>query len=513
MSESVNKRIAKNTFLLYFRLLVVMGISLFTVRVVLKTLGVVDYGIYNVVGRIVLMFNFITTTLSTGTVRFFAYQLGENNKEKLNQLFNLSILFFFLIIVVVILFAETIGIWFLNTKMVIPELRLDAANWVFQFSIISFIIHLLTIPYKSLILAHERMGIYAYISVVEVVLKLLIVYILVIFPLDKLKVYSVLMFCSTFVISFVYFFYCNKKIQGCKLRIFWDVAMFKELFGFCGWNLLGAMSSVLRSQGINILLNIFFNPVVNAARAIAFQINNAVNNFVLNFYSAFRPQITKQYASKDYDSMMKLVFVSSRISYYLIFVLALPILLETTFILEWWLNSVPEYTIIFTRLVIINAIIEALSYQLSAAVLATGKNKWYQIITGGILLLNLPISYVFLKLGFPPQITMIVSIVLTTFSIGTRVYFVKKLLSISIKNYLRSVFYSVFVVTMFSLLMPLFIYNVMNDGLLRFIIVGIISVLSCLSFIYFVGITKNERKIVNSYLKGRITHIYKIMKS
>lgn len=265
MSESVNKRIAKNTFLLYFRLLVVMGISLFTVRVVLKTLGVVGYGIYNVVGSIVLMFNFITTTLSTGTVRFFAYQLGENNKEKLNQLFNLSILFFFLIIVVVILFAETIGIWFLNTKMVIPELRLDAANWVFQFSIISFIIHLLTIPYKSLILAHERMGIYAYISVVEVVLKLLIVYILVIFPLDKLKVYSVLMFCSTFVISFVYFFYCNKKIQGCKLRIFWDVAMFKELFGFCGWNLLGAMSSVLRSQGINILLNIFFNPVVNAA--------------------------------------------------------------------------------------------------------------------------------------------------------------------------------------------------------------------------------------------------------
>ena len=428
-NENINKRIAQNTMLLYLRLIIVMGVSLFTVRVVLKALGVVDYGIHNVVAGIVTMFSFITMTLSTGTVRFFSFQLGEKNIDKLNKLFNLSLLYFCVIIVFVFIISETMGIWFVENKLTIPSERLNAAYWVFQFSIFTFAVNLIDVPFKSLIISYERMNVYAYISIIEVMLKLLIVYILTTITFDKLIVYSALLAFSSVVITLSYILYCKCYLDGCKFRPYWNAKMFRELFSFCGWNLIGALSNVLRSQGINILLNIFFTPVVNAARAIAFQINTAVNNFVLNFYTSFRPQITKLYASDKLDEMTKLVLLSSKVSFYLILFLAIPIILEVDNILCLWLSNVPEYTALFTRLVVINAVIESLSYPLSAAVMSTGKNKWYQIVTGGLLLLNLPLAYVFLQLGYPPQVTMEISIVITAFSILSRFLFVRHYLS------------------------------------------------------------------------------------
>ena len=294
-----------------------------------KALGVVDYGIHNVVAGIVTMFSFITMTLSTGTVRFFSFQLGEKNIDKLNKLFNLSLLYFCVIIVFVFIISETMGIWFVENKLTIPSERLNAAYWVFQFSIFTFAVNLIDVPFKSLIISYERMNVYAYISIIEVMLKLLIVYILTTITFDKLIVYSALLAFSSVVITLSYILYCKCYLDGCKFRPYWNAKMFRELFSFCGWNLIGALSNVLRSQGINILLNIFFTPVVNAARAIAFQINTAVNNFVLNFYTSFRPQITKLYASDKLDEMTKLVLLSSKVSFYLILFLAIPIITMT----------------------------------------------------------------------------------------------------------------------------------------------------------------------------------------
>ena len=507
-NENINKRIAQNTMLLYLRLIIVMGVSLFTVRVVLKALGVVDYGIHNVVAGIVTMFSFITMTLSTGTVRFFSFQLGEKNIDKLNKLFNLSLLYFCVIIVFVFIISETMGIWFVENKLTIPSERLNAAYWVFQFSIFTFAVNLIDVPFKSLIISYERMNVYAYISIIEVMLKLLIVYILTTITFDKLIVYSALLAFSSVVITLSYILYCKCYLDGCKFRPYWNAKMFRELFSFCGWNLIGALSNVLRSQGINILLNIFFTPVVNAARAIAFQINTAVNNFVLNFYTSFRPQITKLYASDKLDEMTKLVLLSSKVSFYLILFLAIPIILEVDNILCLWLSNVPEYTALFTRLVVINAVIESLSYPLSAAVMSTGKNKWYQIVTGGLLLLNLPLAYVFLQLGYPPQVTMEISIVITAFSILSRFLFVRHCLSVSLKRYVNEVVKYIVMVSITSILFPFCFHCYLDYGLIRLVLIFMVSTLSIALSIYVVGVSKPERQALNRFL---ITKYYNII--
>lgn len=507
-NENINKRIAKNTMLLYLRLIIVMGVSLFTVRIVLKTLGVVDYGIQNVVAGIVTMFSFVTMTLSTGTVRFFSFQLGDKNMDKLNKLFNLSFLYFCIIIVIVFIVSETVGVWFLENKLTIPPERLNAAYWVFQFSILTFAVNLIDVPFKSLIISYERMNVYAYISIIEVILKLLVVYMLMTISFDKLIVYSALLSLSSIVITLSYVFYCKRYLDGCKFRLYWNAEMFRELFSFCGWNLIGALSNVLRSQGINILLNMFFNPIVNAARAVAFQINTAVNNFVLNFYTSFRPQITKLYASDNLKEMIRLVLLSSKVSFYLILFLAVPIILEANVILSIWLTNVPEYTALFTRLVVMNAVIESLSYPLSAAVMSTGKNKWYQITTGGLLLLNLPVAYVFLQLDYPPQITMEISIVITAFSILSRLLFVKHYLSVSLKKYISEVMKYIVMVSITSIVLPLCLHYYLDYGFIRLVLVSMVSTLSIALSIYFVGVSKGERQAINKFA---VTKYYNII--
>lgn len=508
MSATINNKIAKNTFFLYIRMLLVLAVNLYTVREVLSILGVENYGIQNVVGGVVTMFSFLTGVMVSASQRFFAFELGKKDFVKLNQYFNLTIWCYVIIAFIVLLFAETIGWWFLHTEMVIPAERMSAAEWVFQFSIVSFMIQMMVIPYNSIMIAREKMNIYAYVSIVEVILKLAIVYLLLVLDFDKLKAYATLNCCAIFVISFFYITYSQRKYSETRLTLFWDKKMFRELASYSGWNLLGALSGVLRSQGINILLNIFFNPTVNAARAIAFQVNNSINQFVNNFFQAVRPQITKQYAAGELEQFMLLVFRSSRFCCYLMFFFAIPLLLETPYVLNLWLDKIPEYTVLFTRLVIITAVVESISYPLMTAIQATGIMKWYQICTGGLLLLNLPISYLFLKFDYPPQITMIVSIVIAIFSQLARIIFSKKLLGMSVKRYSVDVLSKILLVFFFSFLLPMAFYCLFSSGFLRLFIVVVGSVLSCAFSVYFIGITQVERSALQSVFQKKIVSIF-----
>lgn len=478
-----------------------MAVNLYTVRVLLDVLGASDYGIYNVVGGVVMMFTFLTSTMVSASQRFFAFELGRKSQERLNQYFNLTILCYLIIAVVVLVFAETVGLWFVNTQMVIPADRLNATNWVYQFSILAFMIHMMVIPYNSVIIAREKMNVYAYVSIIEVILKLTIVFLLMIFSFDKLKLYAILTCGVTLLVSLFYFFYCKRKYQECKLKVYWDKPMFKELMSYSGWSLFGTLSAAIRSQGINILLNVFFGPIVNAARSIAFQISGVMNQFTANFFQAVRPQITKQYANGEKDSMMMLMFRSSRFCFYLILILSLPVLIETPYILSLWLKEVPDYTVLFIRLVVINAVIESMSYPLMASVQATGNIKWYQIIVGGLLILNLPISYIALKLGGSPQITMYIAILLTIIAQTLRLFFMEHLLNMSIKKYLLDVVSVVLIVTLLSGFAPVLVNCFMKEGVIRFGITLFISVFCCAVSIYAVGITKGERKMVKQYAK------------
>lgn len=505
MTSENNKRIAKNTFFLYIRNIIIMGVSLFTVRIVLNTLGAEDYGIQNVVGGIVVMLSFFTSTMVSASMRFFAFELGRKDYRRLNQFFNLTIITYLGFGIIVLLIAETVGLWFLKTQLVIPANRMSAAMWVYQFSVASFIFQMFVVPYNSIIIAREKMDIYAYVSIAEAILKLLIVYLLLVLDGDKLKIYSVLLFSVVLIISLFYIIYCTRKYKETKLSLFWDLSMFKELISYSGWSLFGALSGVARGQGINILLNVFFNPIVNAARAIAFQINSAINLFVTNFYQAVRPQITKQYAAGERDEMMKLVFRSSTFSFFLVLIFAMPILIETPYILKLWLNEVPEFTVLFTRLVIITTMIQSLSYSFNTAISATGKIKWYQIIVGGLQVLNLPISYVFLKLNYPPQITMYITIAVAILSQTIRVLFMIKMHNMLISVYLEDVILKVISVTILSWIIPYWINTIMSEGLVRLISVTFASILIFVVIVYFIGITNIERRLLKNFVRQKIS--------
>ncbi|WP_372933969.1 lipopolysaccharide biosynthesis protein [Mariniphaga sediminis] len=499
-----NKRIAKNTLMLYFRMLLIMGVSLFTVRVVLDTLGTIDYGIYNVVGGIVLMFSFLSGTMAAASQRFFAFELGRDNMEQLKKIFAITMTIYAIIAIIIFALAETLGLWFLKHKMSIPPERMEATLWVYQFSILSFMMTLFTIPYNAAIIAHENMKIYAWVSIAEALLKLIVIYLLVVFSVDKLKLYAVLMFGVTVFITFIYRYYCSKKFEECRFSFYWEGSLFNEIIGFSGWNLFGSMAAVFKNQGINILLNIFFDPAINAARAIAYQVNSAIYQFVTNFSTAVNPQITKYYAGRQKNQMVRLVFQSSKFSYFLLFIFSIPILLETQFVLGLWLKELPEYVVLFTRLVIINALVDSLVGPLVTSALATGRIKKYQIIVGGTMLLNLPISYFFLKLNFPPQTTMYIAIIIAIVNLGLRLILLKKMIQFPTRSYIFDVIFKIIISSILAYIIPLILMYKMEGGLVRFIFVTIISIISTVVVIYCVGLSGGERKIVLDFAKNKV---------
>lgn len=503
MTHSNTKRIAKNTVFLYFRMLVIMGVNLYTVRVVLDVLGAEDYGIYHVIGGVVTMFSFLNSTLASSSQRFFSYELGRGDFRRLRELFSLNITMLLSFIVVLLIIAETAGLWFINTQLTIPSVKMEAANWVYQFAIFSFIASILTVPYHALIIAHEKMNAFAYISIAEAVVKLLIVFLLMLIPFDRLELYSVLLFFSSAIVTFSYYCYCRKNFSESRFRFFWNRERAVEFFSYSGWHFIGSVSVVVQNQGINILLNMFFNPVVNAARAIAYQVNAAINALATNFFVAVKPQIYKSYSTGDVSGMNTLVYQSSKFCYYLILFLAIPIYLEVPYILHLWLKDVPDFTVIFIRLIIINALIDSLSNPMIAAALATNKIKRFELITGGLITLSLPVSYLFLKLGFNPDVTVMICIIIAFILVWVRAYLLKGLVQLSLVTYFLKVILPVVKVTMFSCIVPYFVHLYLEENLWRLLSVGIISFFSVFLSAYFI-LPSDHKKLIIHYVYNRL---------
>ena len=499
-SSSNNKRIAKNTLLLYFRMLLTMVVSLYTSRVILNALGVEDFGIYNVVGGVVAMFTVISGSLSAAISRFITYELGKGDQSKLNKIFSASVTIQLLLSLIIVVLIESVGVWFLNAKMTIPADRITAANWVLQFSIITFVINLISIPYNAAIIAHERMSAFAYISILEAICKLAIAFLIMVSPMDKLVFYAILMCVVSVIVRFTYGHYCKKHFTECTYHFHWDKDILKKMFGFAGWNFIGAASGVLRDQGGNIIINLFFGPTVNAARGIAVQVNAAVVGFINNFMTALNPQITKSYASGENEYMLTLIYQGARLSFYMLLLLSLPIFLNTHYILFLWLRLVPDYAVLFVQLILMFALSESISQPLITAMLATGNIKKYQIVVGGMQLMNLPVSYILLRLGYPPQSVIITAIVISQLCLIARLILLRKMIGISFMHFMRKVYFNVILVTLLSIVVPLVIQLKVSECFASFIMLTIISVCCTTLAIIYVGCNKKERKIVKKQL-------------
>ena len=448
-----SKRIAKNTLLLYVRMLFLMLISLYTSRVILNALGVEDYGIYNVVGGVVTMFSVLSGSMSSAISRFITFELGTGNAERLKKIFSSSVTIQALLALIIIVLAETIGLWFLNQKMVIPDTRVVAANWCFQFSIVTFAVNLVSIPYNASIIAHEKMSAFAYISIIEGLGKLLIAWGIAIAPFDKLLFFAVMVAIFAWSIRLVYATYCKRNFPECTYCFAFDYDLLKQMFGFAGWNFIGASSAILRDHGGNIILNIFYGPAVNAARAISVKVSTVVTSFVQNFMMALNPQITKSYAIGNKSYMFKLIFQGARLSYYILLLLCVPILLNTHFILVLWLKLVPDHTVLFVQLFLLFAMSESISNPLVIAMQATGKIKNYQIVVGSLQMMNLPIAYLCLYLGAIPESIVLVAIVISQCCLAARLFMLRKMIGLQVRLYLRKVYLNILFVTLIALIL------------------------------------------------------------
>lgn len=497
-----NKRIAKNTLLLYVRMLFTMAVSLFTSRVILNTLGVEDYGINNVVGGIVTMFSVLSGSLSSSISRFITFELGKGNIERLKTIFSTGVNIQLGMSVLIIIIAEAVGIWFLNTKMNIPTDRMVAANWVFQCAILTFVLNLLSVPYNAAIIAHEKMSAFAYISVVEVSLKLIIVYMLMISPFDRLETYAVLLLLVGAVIRFIYGYYCKRHFEECTYHFVFDKPVLKEMTGFAGWNFLGNGAYMLNTQGVNILMNLYFGVAVNAARGIATQVDAALKQFVNNFTTAVNPQITKSYAQGDLDYMHKLVCRSAKFSAFLMMFFAVPIILETNTILTIWLKTVPDYAVIFLQWIIISSFMDTvLANSLVTSMFATGKIKRYQIIVTTVGCLVFPLSWIAFKLGFEPQVGYILYFIIYTILLFVRLYLLKDMVKLPVMMYIREVLYKLAPIIVVGFAIPGILILTMDAGWLRLILVCLLSVLVTAVSEYFIGLSNKEKNFVAEKIK------------
>lgn len=480
-----------------------MAVSLYTVKLVLNCLGVVDYGIYNVVGGVVAMLSFLSSSMTGSSQRFFSFDLGRKDYKKLRKTFSATFYIYVIIALISVAIAETIGLWFLENKMVIPNDRINASFWVFQLSILSFVIGIISIPYQSVIIAREKIRIYTYIGFIEAFLKIVVVYLLYNISYDKLVLYSILMLLSILITNSIFFIYSRISFNETKLILYFEKKIFSEITSYASWNVLGAFSNILRTNGLNILINLFFGPLVNAAMAIANQINGAINNLVINFYLAVRPQITKAFASNNYNYFLDLIYTSSKFSYYIVLIITMPLIIETDFVINMWLNQPPDYSVIFVRLLLIGLILETVNNQLVSALQATGNIKIYQIVISSISMAVLPVSFLFFKLGAAPEYAFYIYIGLIIFNFIPQLIIVKKIINLSLLAYFKKVLFPVISVTIVSFSLNLYIYNSLNYGIHRFIIILTIGLIINFISIYFVGISANERSIAKHYI-GKI---------
>lgn len=507
-----NKRIAKNTLFMYFRMLIIMVVGLYTSRVVLATLGASDFGLYNVVGGIVVVLASINGTLATGTQRFLSFAIGENDENKLKTVFSTAVVLHLLFASIFLLIAETAGLWFLNTKMNIPVGREDAAFWVYQFSIISTIISIVQVPFMSAIIAHERMNVYAYMGIFDALSRLLVVYLIQVSEYDKLIFYSALICGVGAVSALIYNLYCRYKFSECKLHPKIDKTIFKEMAIFSGWNIFGCVAVPLQTQGLNILLNIFFNTIVNAARGIAVQINNIIIQFVNNFQTAVNPQIVKLYAAGEKQEMIHLVINNSKFAGFLYLFIAVPLFVEIEFVLDLWLVEYPEFTIPFVRIILIQSLIQTLTRPVVMVVHAVGKMKGPNLTAGIAILLAVPITYVLLKMGFDPVTVFAINIIPWLLETFFDLYYENKYIGFPIWGFYKNVYLVVFPIALIIGAVPYFAHVFLPlEGWGRFLIVCTISVITSCVVIFYLGLSPHLRKMVVNKVQSVIsTKIKKI---
>ena len=493
-----NKRIAKNTLLLYFRMLFLMLISLYTSRVILHSLGVTDYGIYNVVGAFVSMFSIVSSSLTSACSRFFNFEMGKgSNVDRLNVVFSTSLSIQFILSLIILILTESLGVWYINNVMVLPPGRLIAANWCFQFSVLSFCLCLITVPYKASIVAHERMQAFAYVSIIEGTAKLIIAFVIMYNPFDRLVYFALLSFLLTNFIRFIYQTYCKRTFTECKYRFIFDKAMLKDMFGYSVWQFVGNTSAILKNHGVNILLNLYFGPVVNAARGVAIQVNNAINHFAGNFMIALTPQITQSYSAGNLIYSFSLVNRGARFSYYILFIFSLPVIINANYIMHLWLTNVPEYSVAFVQLILIEMMFTSISRTLITLQSATGKIRNYQLIVGGILLLNLPLCYVMLRLEFSPVIVVLVSLFVEGLAILARMYMIPLTIpEFKPWNYIRSVLLNILLVTVLASILPVALHIIIEENMVNVMLNIMVSICISSLCIFYIGCSKHERMVI-----------------
>lgn len=501
-NSSRNNTIAKNTFLLYLRSLFGLAVSLYTSRIVLNSLGIDDYGIYNVVGGMVAMFSLLSNSLSTAISRYLTFELGKENIDKLRTIFSSSVVIQTGLALFILLLVEIFGICFLNLYINIPAGRLEAAHWALQCSAITFAVGLISIPYNATIIAHEKMVFFAYISILEQVLKLIVAYLLYISPFDKLKIYAFLLVIVSILIRAIYGMYCKRQFEECNGKIIIDKSFIRQMVDFAGWNFLGAGSGVLMTQGVNILMNLFFTVAVNAARGVATQIEGVVMSFVNNFTTAINPQITKSYASGDREYLFQLIHRGSKYSFFLVLFFALPILLETETILTLWLGFVPVYTSQFVRLSLLVALLSVISNTLVTSMLATGNIKKYQIVVGGTGMLVFPLVYIAYYIEMPPATSYVITFLIFMVQLFYRLFLLHSMIQLSIRSFFKHVLLKDVYVLVLSSIVPiiLHLYLPIENGLFKLLIICFASALTTILSIYCCGCDPKEKAFIRQKL-------------
>lgn len=506
-SVSDNKRIAKNTIFLYIRMMVVMLVALFTSRVILNTLGATDYGIYNVVGGIVTIVSFLNSALGASTSRFLTFALGEKNIQKQKSTFGACLNLHIGIALLVLILGETVGLWFFYEKMVIPEERMVAAFWVYQFSILTTMVSFTQVPYNASLIAHEEMSIYAYVGLYEAISRLIIAYLITISPIDKLVFYGFLFLINTIVVQLFYRWYAVKHFEECRFSLVKDKALYKRLLSYGGWDLFGNLALVCQGEGVNLLLNVFFGPVVNAARAIAFQIQGAVTQFVGNFMTAVRPQVIKNYAEGNVDKMYTMTFYAAKFSYILMLALVVPIIYEIRFILGIWLgDAVPEETALFAVIVLMTYTWRTFHIAALMPYHAIGKIKTGNVTIGSLMIATLPIGYVLLKCGCPAYSVFLAIFAVEIVSMFAIYWLIHRYEYFPYKYVFTKILIPCGLVTVFTIIVPAFITHLMNDGWARLIIVGIATEFSLLLSALYLGLNKEERTRIFSFIKNKFAH-------
>ena len=501
MAESSQKTILKNTIFLYLRMFIVLGVSLYTSRVVLDKLGVEDYGIYNIVGSVVVAFAFVNNSLNNANQRFYSYTLGKG--ENCSRVFSMSINIQLIMLAVLLILLETVGLYFFNNVIKIPEARKSAAAIVYQFSVLTFCLNFLRSPYNSLIIAYEKMSIYAVFSIVDVILKLVICYLLIFTNTDKLILYAFLMMMVTLIGNLMYMGYCKYKIKEVKYRLMWDNSLWKEMFAFSSWNLVGGVSSIAKSEGPNYLINNFFGVVLNASMGLAKQVSLVIYSFAVNFQTAFNPQIVKLYAAGNYDSLNRLIFRASKLSFYLMFVVALPVMCSQD-IFELWLKEVPQYTRMFCICFMIAELINTIQSPLWMAATAIGNIRNYQLWMSFFCLLTLLLAWICMILGFHPASVILMVALTNVMAMIYRVWYLGKKMNFDKAWYYNDVVIRELIVLPILTVPIIFYIGTKVSGILGIVEIGMSSVLVVTTLFYFVCLNKEERVMVADLLRSRL---------